>query len=439
MACFVNVLAVLLVVFGSTVSCQKELEIGRDDNIEPFSLLCRIYNVAKNPPINYVDLLEADKIVEEIDALNASLVEPKSVNETEPMENSVGAQLRHTTTREAALLQISLNQITQRAHKILEDIRKINVTKEIEKAKAEFNKVIFGEDGNESNLCHATVKGMDNRSDVCGKPGQGSRGNGAGKNLVVDFFCLCAQRTESSEGAKQACGFHVGRIDKHYGWGEQGPWGSSTMWASIKGGCGKHMQRHPKSTAEARHILDQFLKHLRTGGVYRQIKCEKDRNNCKDAIVEGSHRKVGMLGTGVTVSEGSAINCDGKEGGKEGKRNGNVNPGGVCVYYGSESNSWEENIEWLKQFKTALTSVDTANNQTATIQRSIQKLQMLQQRVEEISETAKVISEIKYPIRLASLFQNASGNLTAHNATRIRSYSYNPNLYFIPLCVLLLQ
>ncbi|CCD14350.1 Variant surface glycoprotein [Trypanosoma congolense IL3000] len=423
MACFMNVIVVAVVV-GSVVSGQKELEIDKDENIEPFALLCRIYNVAKNPPINYVDMEEADKIVEEIDALNTSVSEEMSFNESKQLWNGVDTQNLPTSARETALAQASLNQITQKAHTILDEINKMNLNKAIEKAKAQFSQVIFGENGNETKLCQATVNDMDNRSKECGMPGEGTKGNSAGKNLVVDFFCLCAMRTESSEGAKQACGFFVGKIDKYYGWSEQGPWGSSTMWASIKGGCGKHMQQHPKSTAEARHILDQFLKHLKTGGVYRW----GSRNE-----VKGSKRKAGMLGTGVGEENGVEKGplCNGQNG-KTGKP-----PGGVCVYYGPESESWEENIAWLKQFGTALTSADTINNQIATVQRSIQKLHMLLHRAEEIYETAKVITEIQKPEGLAT-FQNASGTLTAFNATRTRSYSDNPYPYFIPLCVLFL-
>ncbi|CCD12121.1 Variant surface glycoprotein [Trypanosoma congolense IL3000] len=429
MACFVNVITIFVVVV-SVVS--GELEIDRDDNIEPFSLLCRIYNVAKNPPINYVDLREPVQIVEEIDALNKSLLKEQRHGEEEDSGNNSKTQLPHTTTREAALLQTSLNQITQRAHKILDEINKMDVTENIEKAKAEFHKVIFGDGGNESNLCHATVNDMDNRSVACGDTGLSSKGASAGKNLVVDFFCLCAMRTESGEGAKQACGFFVGKIDYYYGWGEQGPWGSSTMWASIKGGCGKRMQQHPKSTAEARHILDQFLKHLKTGGVYRQIKCEKNPHpNCKKAIVEDSNRKEGMLGTGVTVDNTAKVTCDGKKGDDK-----KPEAGGVCVYYGKES-EWK-NIPWVIKYESALTTVEYANNQTASIQRDIQKLQTLLHRAEEIYETAKVITEIQNPIRLASVFPNASGNLTAYNTTRIRSYSYISRPCFMLLCVLLL-
>ncbi|CCD15005.1 Variant surface glycoprotein [Trypanosoma congolense IL3000] len=423
MACVMDVIIVFVVV-GSVVSGQIKVE--KDDNIEPFSILCRIYNVAKNPPINYVDLQEPAEIVKEINSLNASLVEPKLPNETEQMENSVGARLPQTATREAALAQLSLNQITQKAHKILDEIKKMKVNENIEKAKADFSQVIFGEGGNESNLCHATVSGMDNRSAVCGEPGAQKKGSHAGKNLVVDFFCLCAQRTDK-EGANQVCGFYVGRISHYYGWDDKnGPWGSSTMWASIKGGCGKHMHQHTKSTAEARHILDQFLKHLKTGGIYRW-------GDNSQKTVDGSDRKEGMLGTGVgTKDSGSGPVCDGKEG-KNG-REGTVSAG-VCVYYGPEK--WQENIDWLKQLKAALVTVDYINNQTASIQRIIKKLQMLQDRAEKIYETTKVITEVQNTAGLVA-FQNASGNITAYNATRTHTYSSSSHPCSIPKWVLFL-
>ncbi|CCD15909.1 Variant surface glycoprotein, partial [Trypanosoma congolense IL3000] len=293
MACFMNVVAVVILILLGFV--RGQVEVAKDDNIEPFSFLCRIYNVAKNPPINFVDLQEADKIVEDIDALNRFLSEEKRHDEEEGVGNNSETQVKPTVTREAALAQLSLNQITQKAHKVLDEIEKMMSPKKIEKAKAEFNKVIFGDGGNEDNMCQATVNDMDNRSKACGPPGLTSKGESAGKNLVVDFFCLCAQRTDIKEGVDKLCGFYVGRIDSYYDWGEQGPWGSSTMWASIKGGCGKHMQQHPKSTGEARYILDQFLKHLKTGRVYRWG---------DNTQVEGSERKRGMLGTGVgTKSE----------------------------------------------------------------------------------------------------------------------------------------
>ncbi|CCD12525.1 unnamed protein product, partial [Trypanosoma congolense IL3000] len=183
MACFVNGITIFVLV-GSVVSGQ--LEIDRDDNIEPFSLLCRIYNVAKNPPINHIDLEEPFKIVQEITDLNASLVNDKRYNETE-MGNGVEAKTNSASTKESVVAQLSLNQITQRAHKILEDIEKLNAEEKIEEVKAEFNKVIFGENGNESDLCRATVKDVGNRATACGNPGDGNKGNSAGNNLAVDF------------------------------------------------------------------------------------------------------------------------------------------------------------------------------------------------------------------------------------------------------------
>ncbi|CCD13945.1 Variant surface glycoprotein [Trypanosoma congolense IL3000] len=420
MAFTINAISIIILSFLGVAMSQVKVE--KDDNIEPFALMCRIYNVAKNPPINYVDLEEADKIVQEIDALNTSLMDQKRLNETEELWSSVGAQVKPTLTRETALAQLSLNQITQKAHTILEEIKKIKVSENIERAKAEFNQVIFGENGNESELCHATVKDVGNRTAVCGSPGAEEKGSHAGNNLVVDFFCLCAQRTDE-EGVNQVCGFYVGRISHFYGWDDKnGPWGSSTMWASIKGGCSKHMHEHTKSTAEARHILDQFLKHLKMGGVYMWGESSSGK-------VEEGNQKAGMLGTAVGkkgATDGNGPVCDGKKGGKTGGRN--VNPGGVCAYYG-EDNQWE-NISWKKQLNIALNTVENINNQTATIQRDIEKLQMLQHRAEEMYETAKVISEFQNTVGVPEALQNATGNLTAFNTTRIRSYSYSRHAYF---------
>ncbi|CCD16376.1 Variant surface glycoprotein [Trypanosoma congolense IL3000] len=414
MACLMNVMAILVMAVGSVVSGQ--VEVAKDDNIEPFSLLWRIYNVAKNPPINHVDLQEPNKIVEEINSLNASLMDQKRLNETEEVWSSVGAKLTPTITREEVLAQLSLNQITQRAHKILEEINKVNVTETIEKAKAEFNKVIFGENGNESDLDHTALSGIKGRADACGKSGLTDKGDSAGNNPVVDFFCLCVQR-QDGQGAKQVRVFYVGSIYDNgmLGWNESRTIGSSTMWASIKGGCRKYIQQHPKSTAEARHILDQFLKHLKAGSVYRW--CESGSKT-----TQGSKRKEGMLGAGITIDTTTDVTCDGKNGGIKNK---NVAPGGVCVYYGKEN--WEENNGWLQKFKSALASVNKTNNKAASIQRVIKKLQMLQHRAEYIYETAKVIPEIQHPVGFTTTLQNGSGNLTAYNSTRTRSYSYSSN------------
>ncbi|CCD16555.1 Variant surface glycoprotein [Trypanosoma congolense IL3000] len=410
MPCLMNVIAVAVIIcrFAKELSVQAQVNVQDIDNAEQFALLCRIYNVAKNPPIHHVDLQDPNKILEDIDSINASLAEEKQFNETEQAENSSYAQAKLNTTREAFVAQALLNQITQKAHTILEEIKRVNATRDIETVKAEFAQVIFGEGGSESNLCQATVNDMDNRSKACGKPGNEEKGESAGKNLVVDFFCLCSRRTDA-DGVDQVCAVHVGGKGGHHGWSEKGPWGSSSMWATIKKGCGKLIHHHPKSIEEVQEVINDFLKHLEAGGLYRWG--ETVRNTFK-----GSNRKPGMLGTGARTESderGKGILCDGKRGYTD-KRTGQP-PGGVCVYYGQESD-WK-NITWLKQLKTALDSLATLNNQTATIQRDIEKLQRLLHRAEKIYETAKVISDIQNPAVPTNL-QTAVKRLTAYNAAR---------------------
>ncbi|CCD13443.1 unnamed protein product [Trypanosoma congolense IL3000] len=181
------------------------------------------------------------------------------------------------------------------------------------------------------------------------------------------------------------------------------------------------MQQCPTSTAEARHILDQFLKHLKTGGVYRWGE--------KNDKVDGSERKEGMLGTsvgknGISESEKGPI-CNGKEG-KIGQP-----PGGICVYHGKESN-WETSIHWLKQFRVALETVCATNSQIATIKRNIEKLQTLLHRAEQIYETNKVISEVQKPV-VPKDFQTTAKRLTAYNA----AWSHHPHNHLILLFVFL--
>ncbi|CCD15849.1 Variant surface glycoprotein [Trypanosoma congolense IL3000] len=420
MACLMKVpLASIFVgVFVSVGSGQGKGAISEGDNAEQFALLCRIYNVAKNPPINHVDLTDPYKIVNEMDSINASFAEEKQFNETEHVGNGTDAQLSHTTTLEAAAAQANIMRITQKAHNVLEDIRKLNATRDIENVKAELAHVIFGDGGNETDLGHGALKGVSGRGKACGDTGLSRKGERAGKNLVVDFFCLCAQNTEKNSGIDNVCGFFVGRkstkFDKH-GWDESGLLGSSAMWASIKKGCGKLMQQHPKSTAEVHDILEDFLKHLKSGGVYR--------NNKK----ENSYRIVGMLGTSV-LSEDSRGGidpvCDGRKGGKTGS------PGGMCVFYGQEA-EWQ-NIPWMMKLKTALSMVNALNNKTATIQRDIEKLQTLLHRAEKIYETAKVISEVQNPV-LPTNLQTAAKRLTAYSAAR----RHHPHTHFMILFVLL--
>ncbi|CCD14558.1 Variant surface glycoprotein [Trypanosoma congolense IL3000] len=431
MVCFVNLILVSAMICNFVTDATAQgAQVQNNDNSEQFALLCRIYNAAKNPPIDHVNLHDPLNIVKEIDALNASLAEEKQFNETENVENSSDAQLSHTTTREAAVAQAILKSITKRAHKILEVIKKVNVTEELENVKAEFDKVIFGDGGNEDDLCQGAFKNVGQRAEACGKPGAGIKGNHAGKNLVVDSFCLCAQLADGN-GIDNVCGMYVGSKNGKNGWDTTCPSTSSTMWAAIKKECGKLLHQHPKSTEEAYEVLEDFLKHLKAGGLYRWG--TTDNNG-----VKGSDRKGGMLGTAAGTKESNqeeGLVCDGSKGNKSPNhakarsRSGTLLPGGVCVYYGTDS-EWQ-NIPWMMKLKTALSTVDALNNKTATIQRDIDRLEQLLHRAEEIYETAKVITEIQKPVIPTNL-QTAAKRLTAYNAAR----GHHTHTHFILLFVL---
>ncbi|CCD14522.1 Variant surface glycoprotein [Trypanosoma congolense IL3000] len=387
-------------------------EVKGTDNAEQFALLCRIYNVAKNPPINHVDIQDPLKIVKEIDSMNGSFAEEKLVNETEQMGNSSGVQLSPTTTREAEVAQALLKRISQKAHNILKEIVKVNATRNIERVKTDFAQVIFGEGMNESHLCDGVLKDVGERGKACGAAGLHAKGESAGRNLVVDFFCLCAQR--NNEGIYDACKVKVGSKSDKHSWGSGDPTGSSSMWASIKTECENLMHQHPKSTEEGHEVLRDFLTHLKSGGVYRW----------GSRSIDGSNRKAGMLGTSACKNggDGKGPVCDGNK--------GNSLPGGICVYYGQES-EWND-IAWLKKIKTALNAVDALNNKTTTIQRDIEKLQTLLHRAEKIYETAKVITEIQNPV-VPTILQTAAKRLTAYNA----AWTLPPIHHLILLFVLL--
>ncbi|CCD15001.1 Variant surface glycoprotein [Trypanosoma congolense IL3000] len=422
MACFMIVIAVAFFFASSTTGVRgNSAVVQAGDNAEQFSLLCRIYNVAKNPPINYVDVQDPYEIVEEIDSINISVAEEKQFNETEPVDNSSVAQVKPITTREAAVAQATIRRITQKAHTILDEIRKVNATRDIEKVNDEFAQVIFGEGMNESHLCDGALKDVAERGSACGSPGLSSKGKSAGKNLVMDFFCLCAMRIDNNkEGIHDACGMQVGSSSRNgkHGWDTACPATSSTMWASVKKECGKRLQHYPKSTEEGHEVLRDFLKHLETGGFYRWS--ESNNNHISSDL------KAGMLGTGVGAKEnkGSDLICDGSRG-KSGKT-----PAGICVYYGPSD--WDKNIPWLVKFKAATASVESINNQTATIQRDIENLQTLLHRAEEIYETTKVISEVHNPATQAN-FHTASKRLTAYSA----AWRQHPYAHLILLFVLL--
>ncbi|CCD15618.1 Variant surface glycoprotein [Trypanosoma congolense IL3000] len=423
MAYMVNMILVAIVVCSIVKgTAAKGAQVQNNDNSEQFALLCRIYNVAKNPTIHHVDLQDPLKIVNEINAFNASFIDEKQFNETEDVVNSSDAQIKHTTTREAAVAQAILSRITKKAHKILVEIKRVNDTRYIEKVKAEFSQVIFGEGRNESDLCDGVLKGVGERGAACGISGLSHKGNYAGKNLVVDFFCLCAQRTKNgnNEGMDNVCGVQVGGKSKgdYQGWGDAAPLGSPSMWASIKKECSKLLHKHPESTEEGHEILKDFLKHLEMGGVYRWGSSGKD-----------SGRKEGMLGTSVGTNEiGDEPGpvCNGKKG-----NNRDTHTSGICVYYGP--NKWEENIDWLKKLKNALASLESVNHQTATIQRDIEKLHMLLHRAEQIYETTKVITEMQNPKGLTAFPNATPKRRTAYNA----AWRHNQHAHFILLVVLL--
>ncbi|CCD11730.1 Variant surface glycoprotein [Trypanosoma congolense IL3000] len=422
MSCPLNVLALSIAVCSlmKGVGGNTGAEVQQVDNAEQFALLCRIYNVAKNPPINHVDLQDPNKIVEEINALNASFAEEKTPNETDESYNSSYTTLKPSTAREAAVAVAILSLITKKAHTILEDIRKVSATTDIENAKLEFAQVIFGEGGNESHLCEGALKDVGDRATACGLTGLTSKGASAGKNLVVDFFCLCAMRTDG-KGTENVCSVKVGGKGKsdYHGWGDnKGPSGSSSMWASVKKACVNLLHTHPKSIKEGHEVIEDFLTHLKDGGLYRW-------GTTNNNGVEGSSRKAGMLGTSVGPKEGdhgSGLVCDGKRGEKDvisPRRSGGgntVKSGGVCVYYGPEK--WEDNIDWLRKYKTALETTDAINSKTTTIQRKIEKLQMLLHYAEKIYETTKVITEIQKPQAVAAFHNATAKRLTAYNAAR---------------------
>ncbi|CCD16991.1 Variant surface glycoprotein [Trypanosoma congolense IL3000] len=425
MVCFVNVILVAAMICNFVTDATAQgAQVQNNDNSEQFALLCRIYNVAKNPPINHVDLQDPLKIVKEIDALNSSLAEEKLFNETEQVGNSSDAYVKLTTTREAAVAQAILSRITQKAHTILKEIIKVNATRDIERAKANFTQVIFGEGMNESHLCDGVLNEISDRAAACGNKGLSSRGASAGKNLVVDFFCLCAQRPDGN-GIDNVCGVQVGGKSKgnYHGWSDTAPLGSPSMWASIKKECGKLLHKHPKSTQEGYELLEDFLTHLKSGGLYRWGAA--DNNG-----VDGSDRKPGMLGTAAETKESNqekGLVCDGSRGNKSPqhararRKSGTLLPGGVCVYYGSQS-EWQS-IPWLMKLTTALATVEHVNNKTASIQRGIEKLHTLLQHAEEIYETTNVISKIQTPVVPTNL-QKAAKRLTAFNAAWSQQYHF---------------
>ncbi|CCD11632.1 unnamed protein product, partial [Trypanosoma congolense IL3000] len=261
--------------------------------------------MAKNLPIRHADTKDSQKVVQEIEAFSASLSPEEWFTGVRQSKNHatlpeyfkkaypdyekqweawkktvtrVSSGKEYTrgnpTTRKAKIAHIRLQKVTQKAHKIIEEIKKINIT-EVEKANDTFNRVIFGDNGGANTpICDGPLKDLagSKRDAACGAGGLGSAGGAAGKNLVVDFFCLCTGRRTSDnkdEGQGSACGITVG-VGEGLGWGgTKSPWGSTNMWGKIKEGCGQFTTSGTKSTSEARAILGESLTKLTEGGKIR--------------------------------------------------------------------------------------------------------------------------------------------------------------------------
>ncbi|CCD13807.1 Variant surface glycoprotein [Trypanosoma congolense IL3000] len=344
---------VMMVVMGSWVrewgvKAQGGLTVSQDDNSEYFALLCKIYNVAHNPPIKPVDTKEYQKIVDDINALSAAVNGKEGVN---------------TQSEEARSAQTQLVGITREAHKLLNEIRRVNPEGEVERARNTFNQVIFGEHGKEGDLYHGTLIRGQNRMAACGGKTQG-KGTSAGKNLVVDFFCLCAQHNIVGEGIDNVCGVTVGSDDGAV-------WGTTlqleyTIWKEVKNGCEKFATQGVTSTQDGFSLYHKFLAKVKEGG---KVKV----NN------SGTVHKHGMLGTAVSDTGKTDFNCNGKA-----VSTGRVNVAGVCIFYGNQHQ--EQNIKWLKKFKEGLQLIDKLNTETASWQH---QLTTLLNRARELYEKVK--------------------------------------------------
>ncbi|CCD14109.1 unnamed protein product [Trypanosoma congolense IL3000] len=223
------------------VMANTEVSVDGNDNREPFELLCKIYNVAQYPPIKPVDIKEYQKMVDDINALSTAANGKEGVN---------------TQSEETKSAQTQLTGITRDAHKLLDGIKKFNPEGEVEMAKNAFNTVIFGENGKEEDLYHGMVSGVQNRITACGS--KEKEGTGAGKNLVVDFFCLCAEPSSDDEVVEKVCGVSVGR-GRESGWGGTKLVSPDTMWNEVKIGC-KNVAPHTVTSTQTGHSLyHEFL------------------------------------------------------------------------------------------------------------------------------------------------------------------------------------
>ncbi|CCD16433.1 Variant surface glycoprotein [Trypanosoma congolense IL3000] len=353
---------VMMVVMGGWVrewwiKAQAGQTVSENDNDKHFSLLCRIYNVAQHPPIKPVDTKEYQKIVDDIDALSAAANGKERVN---------------TQSEETKSAQTQLTGISRDAKKLLDEIKKINPEGQAEMAKNTFNQVIFGKNGKED-LSHEALEVVPSRMAACGSKPLEKKGQSAGKNLIVDFFCLCAKH-DVEDGVDKVCGVSVGR-GRESGWGGTKLVSPDTMWNEVKIGC-KNVAPHTVTSTQTGHSLyHEFLTKVKAGGNVK----------VKDS---GIVHKRGMLGTAVSENRDSKYNCNGKK--TFPPRPSSASGAGVCVFYGNHHR--EDNIAWLKKFKTGLNIIDKLNTETASWQH---QLTTLLNRARELYEKVKADSQIE--------------------------------------------
>ncbi|CCD12472.1 unnamed protein product, partial [Trypanosoma congolense IL3000] len=318
------------------VMANAAVSVNEGDNKEPFELLCKIYNVAQHPPIKPVDTKEYQKIVDDIDALSAAANGKEGVK---------------TQSEETKSAQTQLVGITRDAHKLLDEIKRINPEREAEMARNALNQVIFGEHGKEGDLSPGTLNGVRGRMAACGSRPLDKKGESAGKNLVVDFFCLCAKHDEA-EGVDNVCGVSVGN-GKDSGWDGVKLVSQDTLWDEVKNGCGTFAKQGVTSTQDGYSLHREFMAKVKAGGKVKVTNTE-------------TVPKHGMLGTAVSDTGNSNFHCNGKKAVSTTR----VNVGsGVCVFYGTHHQ--EQNIEWLKKFKEGLQLIDKLNTETASWQHQL--------------------------------------------------------------------
>ncbi|CCD15462.1 Variant surface glycoprotein [Trypanosoma congolense IL3000] len=352
---------VMMVVMGGLVRegrvmANAEVSVNEKDNSEYFSLLCKIYNVAQHPPIKNVDTKEYQKMVDDINALSAAANGKERVN---------------TQSEETKSAQTKLVGITREAHKLLDEIKRENPEGEARKARNALNQVIFGKNGKED-LSQRALEVVQKRMMACGSKPLEKKGESAGKNLVVDFFCLCAKHDEA-EGVDNVCGVSVGS-GKDSRWDGAKLVSPDTMWNEVKNGCEKYAKQGVTSTQDGYSLYHDFLAKVKAGGKVK----------VKEA---GIVQQQGMLGTAVSETGKNDFNCNGKKAVSTSRFNVGS---GICVFYGNHH--LEENIDWLKKFKTGLNIIDKLNTETASWQH---QLTTLLNRARELYEKVKADTQLE--------------------------------------------